>query len=147
MRIWTIHPQYLDTKGLLALWRETLLAQKVLRGETAGYRNHPQLQRFRMQRDPAGAVGKYLQLVYEEATGRGYNFNREKIETIDSGSRIECGRGQLLYEWNHLKEKLRARDARRYLDIKEIAEPQAHPLFVIVAGGVEAWEIVGAGSL
>jgi len=31
MRLWTIHPKYLDRQGLLALWREALLAQKVLR--------------------------------------------------------------------------------------------------------------------
>ncbi|MFZ2406304.1 MAG: pyrimidine dimer DNA glycosylase/endonuclease V [Methylobacter sp.] len=38
--------------GLLALWREALLAQKVLRGESRGYRHHPQLARFRELVDP-----------------------------------------------------------------------------------------------
>lgn len=33
MRLWTLHPKYLDTKGLVALWREALLAQKVLQGK------------------------------------------------------------------------------------------------------------------
>lgn len=37
MRIWSLHPSYLDAKGLVALWRETLLAQKVLLGATVGY--------------------------------------------------------------------------------------------------------------
>ncbi len=36
MRIWTLHPQYLDRQGLVALWREGLLAQEVLRGQTRG---------------------------------------------------------------------------------------------------------------
>ena len=27
MRIWTLHPEYLDGRGLTALWRETLLAR------------------------------------------------------------------------------------------------------------------------
>ncbi|WP_368086417.1 pyrimidine dimer DNA glycosylase/endonuclease V [Nitrosomonas sp. Nm34] len=26
MRLWSIHPKYLDAKGLLALWREGLQA-------------------------------------------------------------------------------------------------------------------------
>ncbi|MEN6399799.1 MAG: pyrimidine dimer DNA glycosylase/endonuclease V, partial [Rectinema sp.] len=29
MRLWTLHPQYLDQKGLTAAWREGLLAKKV----------------------------------------------------------------------------------------------------------------------
>jgi hypothetical protein len=40
MRKWSIHPQYLDTKGLEALWREALLAKNVLEVKTKGYRNH-----------------------------------------------------------------------------------------------------------
>lgn len=47
MRIWSLHPKYLDTKGLVALWRETLLAQHVLSGKTKRYKNHPQLARFK----------------------------------------------------------------------------------------------------
>lgn len=46
MRIWSVHPSLLDAKGLVACWRETLLAQKVLQGLTKGYKNHPQLDRF-----------------------------------------------------------------------------------------------------
>jgi len=38
MRLWTIHPKYLDAKGLVALWRETLLAKHVLEGKTPGYK-------------------------------------------------------------------------------------------------------------
>ncbi|HEU5178767.1 MAG TPA: pyrimidine dimer DNA glycosylase/endonuclease V, partial [Burkholderiales bacterium] len=32
MRLWSLHPKYLDARGLVALWREALLAQAVLRG-------------------------------------------------------------------------------------------------------------------
>ena len=46
MRLWSVHPRYLDTAGLTACWREALLAQKVLTGATRGYRRHPQLERF-----------------------------------------------------------------------------------------------------
>ena len=52
MRLWSIHPKYLDTKGLLAVWREALLAKKVLENKTKGYKNHPQLERFKQQNDP-----------------------------------------------------------------------------------------------
>ena len=52
MRIWSLHPKYLDTKGLVALWRETLLAKHVLEGKTKGYRNHPQLDRFKKAQNP-----------------------------------------------------------------------------------------------
>ena len=47
MRLWSVHPKYLDSKGLVALWREALLAKQVLEGGTKGYRNHPQLDRFK----------------------------------------------------------------------------------------------------
>ena len=141
MRLWTIHPRYLDTKGLVAVWREALLAQKVLKGRTKGYRNHPQLERFKASSDPISAIAKYLRGIYEEASNRGYRFSEEKIESADSHVRIACTRGQLLYEWNHLKEKVRARDAGKYRDIEAIEEPRAHPIFKIVEGSVEAWEV------
>jgi hypothetical protein len=142
MRIWMLHPAYLDTKGLLALWRETLLAQKVLQGETRGYRNHPQLRRFKELSDPVGAVARYLREIHAEAVRRGYNFSAGKIAARDFDGQIACTRGQLLYEWQHLKEKLRNRDARRYGSLEALAEPAAHPLFEIVEGDVEDWEII-----
>jgi hypothetical protein len=145
MRLWTVHPRYLDTKGLLAAWREGLLAQKVLSGATRGYRNHPQLRRFRSTNDPSAAIAAYLRAVYEEATRRGYSFGAEKIGPRAFDGKIPCTRGQLLYEWEHLKAKLRARDADRYEEIERIEGPEQHPIFEIVEGGVEDWEIVPSG--
>ncbi|HEX8774856.1 MAG TPA: pyrimidine dimer DNA glycosylase/endonuclease V [Pyrinomonadaceae bacterium] len=142
MRLWTIHPRYLDAKGLLALWREGLLAQKVLKGETRGYRNHPQLSRFKSATDPVGAIAGYLRVVLSEALDRGYQFNAEKIAPARFGGVIPCTRGQLLYEWRHLKEKLRTRDARKYSELADIAEPSEHPIFEIMEGEVEAWEVI-----
>ena len=60
MRIWSVHPRYLDRQGLLACWRESLLAQAVLADATKGYQHHPQLERFREQPDPLVAIGAYL---------------------------------------------------------------------------------------
>jgi hypothetical protein len=146
MRLWTVHPRYLDTKGLLALWREGLLAQAVLRNATSGYRNHPQLKRFKASPDPSAAIASYLRVVYDEAVRRGYKFSEEKIGPAEFDGRIACTRGQLLYEWEHLKHKLRVRDAARHDELEGTAEPEAHPLFEIVEGDVEDWEVVAGGT-
>lgn len=79
MRIWSLHPKYLDQKGLIALWRETLLAQKVLQNQTKGYRNHPQLLRFKQTKNPLQAISNYLHIVWQESQNRNYKFNQSKI--------------------------------------------------------------------
>ena len=140
MRLWTLHPTHLDAKGLVALWREALLAQKVLRGGTKGYRHHPQLRRFSAVTDPPAALAAYLTAVHEEATRRGYNFDASKIGARLSRLRIPETRGQLRYEWRHLKRKLRSRDPERYRESLKLKNPAPHPLFRIVAGKVRGWE-------
>jgi hypothetical protein len=142
MRLWTLHPRYLDAKGLLALWREALLAQAVLLGRTRGYRHHPQLVRFAALPLPQAAVASYLAAVHEEGRGRGYRFDVEKIGPGRFPGRIEETKGQLLYEWDHLRKKLEARDPERYARFRQIEVPEAHPLFRIVAGDVRDWERV-----
>ena len=142
MRIWSLHPGLLDAKGLVALWRETLLAQKVLAGETKGYRNHPQLDRFKCQPDPMAAIGAYLREVQREATRRGYNFDASKIIRNADAPHIEATGGQLAYEFAHLKAKLRVRDAAAYQRIVAMETPLAHPLFDVVEGGIAEWEVV-----
>jgi hypothetical protein len=140
MRIWTVHPCYLDRQGLTALWREALLAQAVLLGRTKGYRSHPQLERFLMQRKPAAAIAQYLATVYDEACRRGYCFDESKIQKGRSQIKIVETDGQLLYEWRHLKNKLKERSPDVYEEIAAIKQPSAHPLFEIVPGGVRDWE-------
>jgi hypothetical protein len=140
MRIWTLHPKYLDPRGLVALWREALLAQQVLLGKTRGYTAHPQLVRFRAQPDPAGSIAAYLVSVCDEAVSRGYRFNSEKIFPARPGQKITETDGQLLYEWEHLKAKLRVRHPEQFARLAEVASPEPHPLFVIVPGSVRDWE-------
>jgi|SRR5215207_9720028 len=147
MRLWTIHPKYLDTKGLLAVWREGLLAQKVLQNETKGYRNHPQLKRFILSTDAVGAIGTYLLGIYREAVQRGYHFSEDKINQSEFRGQIPCTQGQLLYEWNHLQEKMRQRDASRYQEMASVGEPEPHPLFHVIEGDIEDWEIRKKGVL
>jgi hypothetical protein len=143
MRLWTIHPQYLDRQGLLAVWREGLLAQSVLQNKTRGYRNHPQLKRFKSSQDAVGAISAYLSTVYEEAVRRGYHFDKDKINGKEFDGQVPCTRGQLLFEWEHLREKLRQRDPARYRGLENLQEPEPHPLFRIIEGDMEEWEVGG----
>lgn len=140
MRVWSLHPKYLDAKGLVALWREALLAQKVLQGKTKGYKNHPQLERFKRQIDPVAAVATYLAEVAAEATRRGYNFDSSKIDPKRMHGHVQVTRGQLAYEWNHLCNKLIKRDPRKFDEIKDVLSPKPHPLFKMIEGDVESWE-------
>jgi len=139
VRLWSLHPKHLDARGLVALWREGLLAQKVLQGKTVGYRNHPQLIRFRETANPVGAIAEYLRVVQKEATLRGYSFDASKIAAKRTAIRIPVNAGQVRYEWQHLRKKLAVRDSKWLASLKSVP-PEAHPLFRIVAGVVEAWE-------
>jgi hypothetical protein len=142
MRLWSLHPKYLDAQGLVALWREALLAQKVLLGKTKGYRHHPQLARFRSHPRPAAAIATYLRAVHTESLRRGYSFDANRIDGQRTTRCIACTRGQLLYEWEHLKKKLRKRNPARYRELLHCALPDLHPLFTLVPGRRESWEIV-----
>jgi hypothetical protein len=140
MRLWTIHPRHLDAKGLVALWREALLAQKVLQGRTRGYKHHPQLKRFMTTPRPAAAVATYLVAVFQEALRRGYRFDESKIGSTHFRGRIAETRGQLRYEWNHLKQKLRKRAPDQFRICATTRSPDPHPLFRIVNGPIREWE-------
>ncbi len=142
MRLWTLHPKYLDAAGLVALWREALLAQKVLRGETNGYKHHPQLNRFQALSDPSAGIAAFLGRVHDEAVCREYRFDATKIPPHRFAGTIEETEGQLLYEWRHLNEKLKRRAPERYEANRPILIPDPHPLFHIVPGAVRAWERV-----
>src|SRR6187549_2912202 len=98
MRIWSLHPKYLDTKGLVALWRETLLAKHVLEGKTKGYKNHPQLNRFKTTKAPLDSINQYLSEVYTEASRREFNFDKNKINWNFKKIKLSVTKGQLSYE-------------------------------------------------
>jgi hypothetical protein len=140
VRLWSLHPRYLDRQGLLACWREALLAQKVLQGGTRGYRHHPQLARFRAQPDPLAAIAGYLAGLRAEAGRRGYRFDAGRIAAQAGKDRIPVPRGQLHYEWEHLKGKLARRDPGRLDSLLGVAMPDIHPLFILVDGDIEPWE-------
>ncbi len=140
MRLWSLHPRYLDRRGLVALWREGLLAQAVLRGRTRGYRHHPQLARFQATARPVAAIADYLRVVQEEATRRGYSFDRSKLARGGQATRLRMTRGQLAFEWEHLIAKVRKRDPEWLGSLPSARPPRAHPAFRVVAGGIAEWE-------
>ena len=189
MRIWSLHPQYLDRQGLTAAWREGLLAQKVLTGTTKGYRNHPQLRRFRAAGDgsamdvdgtdgagegsgsgahvapapglrPSGhapgttievvpeagagaAISTYLHALVDEATRRGYRFDRALVLGAPVPDlRLEVTDQQVAYEWEHLRAKLEVRSPDVHKLWVDVLVPEPHPLFRVVPGPVAEWEIV-----
>jgi len=140
MRLWTLHPRYLDAKGLVAAWREALLAQKVLAGATKGYRRHPQLARFQEQADPLAAIATFLVGLADEARSRGYHFDAGKISRRKFKGQMAETSGQLLYEWGHLQAKLRVRAPQAGRLLENVTMPVPHPLFRIVPGNVRDWE-------
>jgi len=142
MRLWSLHPQHLDAKGLVALWREGVLAQKVLQGATKGYRNHPQLARFKNHPEPLAAIAAYLQEVLNEAKRRGFHFDAGKIAQLGSLITISVSDSQVAYELAHLKAKLKVRDAAAYARLGQVAEVSIHPLFRVVSGEIEEWEVL-----
>jgi hypothetical protein len=147
MRIWTLHPRYLDVKGLVAAWREGLLAQKVLAGATAGYARHPQLARFKASAAPLDSIACYLRAVLAESLRRSYSFDASKIGASGAASAgaIATTRGQLEYEARLLLSKLATRDARAQRVLAAETRLEANPAFSIVEGGIEAWEKVIPG--
>ena len=146
MRLWSIHPRYLDPIGLVALWREGLLAQAVLLGRTKGYVNHPQLHRFRARREPAAWIAAYLRGIHVESVARGYRFDRGRIAARSRGrtGEIEVALGQLRFEVRHLAEKVAVRAPEWHRAMVVPLSPghgvDPHPIFRVVPGGVEEWE-------
>ena len=142
MRLWSIHPKYLDTKGLLAVWREALLAQKVLLGKTKGYRHHPQLERFKQANFPIVAIREYLLGVYSEASMRGYVFDKGKINLARDKfiGKLAVTSGQVVFERKHLISKLKLRDPERYKKLFKLKKFCVHPIFRVSQGQVESWE-------
>jgi hypothetical protein len=144
VRLWSLHPQYLDRQALVACWREALLAQAVLAGRTKGYRNHPQLRRLAAQPDPVASAATYLQGLAAEADRRGYRFDRSRITVVPAALAVPLvpvTDGQLAYEWAHLLAKVRKRNPHLLEELTRVTSPQPHPLFTVVPGGVEDWEV------
>jgi len=141
MRLWSLHPKYLDVKGLVALWRETLLAKKVLENKTKGYKNHPQLDRFKKAERPLDVINQYLSEIYKEATNRNYSFNINKIDWNFIPDKITVTEGQVEYEILHLAKKLKARDPVKFKEVMSVKNHDTLQMFIVIKGGIEKWEV------
>ncbi len=135
MRLWSLHPRHLDSKGLVALWREGLLAKAVLENKTIGYKNHPQLNRFKATTNPVETINEYLYHVYVESLARGYNFDKTKISHICAGNKISVSNKQIQFEVEILNKKLLERK-QNYL----INDYECHPCVETFNGPVADWE-------
>lgn len=129
MRLWTIHPKYMDRMGLLALWREGLLARKVLEGKTKGYRYHPELNSFKSHSSPAVAVNTYLLHVWKEGCRRGYDFDRTKIWGTQTREIIRIDKKEIECELKILRSKLWKRDREKHRELRNVRRPDLNPLF------------------
>lgn len=140
MRLWSLHPSYLDSIGLVALWREGLLARKVLLGQTKGYTHHPQLIRFRETENPIQTIDAYLKAVHDEAVQRGYHFDLQKIAPPEQLPLLPLPDKQLEHEFRHLLNKLQKRTPQRYDLLYQTTVILPHPLFKIFQGNISSWE-------
>lgn len=140
MRLWSIHPKYLDRQGLLAVWRESLLAKAVLEANTRGYKNHPQLIRFRQSQNPLISINKYLEYIFIESQSRNYQFDETKFIQYPDNVKIPITSGQLEFEFAHLLKKLQIRSPLLYSKLKDTNEIAPHPIFTLIIGEKEDWE-------
>ena len=146
MRLWTIHPKFLDRQGLLGLWLEGIVAQNALSGLKKGYSNHPQLNRFKAQEVPLSFLGSYLEVVAKEGHSRGYNLRLDRVTINRTEDKIPVTIGQVHYEFQHLSAKLSRRDKEAYQKLQAIQtggktlSELIHPIFMVVPGEIEAWE-------
>lgn len=141
MRLWTLHPRHLDSRGLVALWREGLLARAVIFNKARGYRHHPQLIRFLRCGDPRRAIDAYLFVVLQEAKRRGFHFDGRKIRRAVLARKIPVRRGQVAYERSHLLVKLLQRDPEAARKLRRTLRPKINNVFKAVPGPTEPWEI------
>ena len=140
MRLWSLHPRYLDPESLVALWRDTLLAKAALRGEARGYEDHPQLARFRAHPSPRSAINAYLNAIHSEARRRGLAFDRSKVGPVRRVRPIPVTGGQLAHEWRQLMKLLESSDPPLYRKWLGTRRADCHPSFRRVHGAIEFWE-------
>jgi hypothetical protein len=141
MRLWSLHPKHLDAKGLVALWREGLLAKHVLENKTKGYKNHPQLDRFKSSPNPIESINYYLYVVWKESHERKYNFDLKKLQNITNlHYSIPVNSKQILFEKEHLEKKIKDRSPDDLFRVSK--NISVHPLFIKKTGPIETWEKV-----
>jgi hypothetical protein len=141
MRIWSLHPKYLDSKGAVAMWREGLLARKVLLGQTKGYTNHPQLNRFKSSSKPIALLDNILfELADYFNNTYNFKFDMNKIECNEIVDPLTVSICQLNYEFWHLQNKLFLRSRHQFFKNLNDSQIQPNQIFNIVGGPIADWE-------
>ena len=143
MRLWSIHPKYLDSKGLGGLWREGLGAVRCLYEPGIGYSNHAQLNRFKAEPDYLAQIGSYMHEVADEADRRGYNYDRTLLPVdFYKPEPMTVTVGQIAYEFRFLLGKLKTRDKELFEKFQHTTTIELHPRFTPIPGPIADWERV-----
>ena len=82
------------------------------------------------------SIGAFLREIAFEAERRGYKFDVRKIAKPGRAQQIRETRGQLDYEWMHLRQKLQVRSPEISHYFCVVVRPLAHTLFLIIEGVV-----------
>ena len=97
-------------------------------GGTRGYRNHPQLEQFLAQPAPESDISSYLVAVCEEASCRGYRFDRIRVSGIGiTPSAMRVTDSQLRFEPLRLRDKLNSRAPAVFLALGLVEFSDPHP--------------------
>ena len=152
MRLWSLNPAYLDDASLRELWDDCMRAKKQMERLTEypnGSRPHPQLLRFFRTPGPLGAFSDYMWGVLDAIAQRGLYCGAQRKNAIPrprSGSHMYMSvtAGQMEIEtWLYGAKLVKERgNGEKYVQFWSIPEPQPHPLFQIVRGAVERWEMM-----
>lgn len=113
--------------------------KNVLEGKTIGYKNHPQLIRFKNSENSVQVINQYLLAVYEESLTHGYHFNKAKFNIYFHPQTLTVTQGQIEYEMQHLLKKLKPRDFTKYNKLINQKNIEPHPIFKIIDGEIEEW--------
>lgn len=150
MRLWSLHPSYLDKQALQVCWADALQALEYYKQERAymkGITNdlspyfYPCLDRFRMTGSPIAHITNYLHGLCDESERRNTPFGRAKLPEFTPGLRLKVTDGQIAREEKLLLLQLnRRKQTQLWMDLFVAEYVQPHPLFEIVSGPVEPWE-------
>lgn len=138
MRIWSFHPQHLNSQYMVQIWRESLLAMKALTTKNKrGYYMHPQLNRFKNHgEDALQVLSDYMWEIWKEADRREFHFDQSKLMPESKCPElIKVNQGQILYEWSWYCKKVKQDGST----VKVIP----HPMILVVDNlDTEKWEKV-----
>lgn len=132
MRLWSIHPKYLDKHALIALWREGLLAQKALSGKGLVDEANVQLVRFKKSANPVRAIGSYLSFVASEGAKQGCKLNHERILQPNFEAKfMTTDVAQMELEVEQLKARMKTRNKDKFKLLTDVHKFEANPVFTL----------------